>query len=484
MTVRNILVIDDDETHSKVLSKVIGSMGHNCLFFDTGFDVINLFVNKQAINGVNYDQIDVLLLDISLPDIDGISVIRKIAEFKGDAQIIVLTGDDNTNLAINAMNLGAIDYIVKGEKDLFTRVTASVNNAIEKKNLRYQLNHLFRKGQNQNSFSDIIGQSKKILEMISIAKKIVNSKILVLISGPSGSGKEFLARVIHGSGEKTGKPFVSIDCGLLNGSDGEKQLFGSDRLLSDSGLRRIGKIHEANNGTILFKNVELLNLDMQTKVLRFLQDGGFFPVGSKNHVTSDARIIFSTKVDLLKMVRERKFRQDFYYKIFNFTIDVPSLKERGEEDIKLLSESFCFEFSSSENKKIKKISNDALAMLYKYNWDDNIRQLKNLIFRAVVMSEDNMLNIDDFPKIKIDKPKEVEKKEVEQISNRKKYVGNIVNESINIFDVNGKCKSLEEIEIELINRLTDLCEGNLTEVAKNLQIGRSTIYRRVKKNDE
>lgn len=194
-----ILIVDDEPTQCKVLGKFIKDLGFNHLIMNSGMEVVDFFMNKKIIDGISHHDIDAMLLDLSMPDLDGLEVLKQISPIKGDLQVIVLTANKDVNLAVKAINAGAIDYIVKGEKDIFARVTASINNAIDKRNLKYQVSHLARKGKDQVVFSDIIGQSESMSAVLKLAKKVSNSTIPVLIEGQGGCGKELLARAIHGS---------------------------------------------------------------------------------------------------------------------------------------------------------------------------------------------------------------------------------------------------------------------------------------------
>ena len=475
MVKRNILIVDDEPTQCKVLSKFIDELNHNFLVMNSGLEVIDFFMNKKVVKRFSCHDFDVMLLDLSMPDIDGLSVLKQIAPIKGDLQVIVLTSNTDVTLAVTAINYCAIDYIVKGERDIFIRVTASINNAIEKKNLKYQVSHLARKGKDQVSFSDIIGQSEPISNAIKIARKAVNSNIPILIEGSGGSGKELMARAIHGSGPRSGKPFVTIECDALKNNSSEEELFGCEKPLSEGMIKNIGKIREANNGTVFFEKIDSLRADLQVKLLRFMQEGEFTPAFGKDPVRVNVRIICSTTRDISKMAATKKFREDLFYRISAFPISIPSLKERGEDDIRTLAENFCRDFAVNENKKIRGISQEALYLLYNYEWEDNIRQLKNSIFRAVVLCDSDSLKSEHFPQL-LNK----ENNSFTKAHSTIKKSSDINSELIDIFDDEGKCKKIELIEEEIIKRLVDLYNGNLSEVAKKLDIGRSTIYRKLK----
>lgn len=474
MTKRMILIVDDEPTQRKVIGKFIDSLGHNHQEMSSGMEVVDFFMNKKTLKGVSCNEIDVMLLDLSMPDLDGLTVLKQIAPIKGDLQVIVLTANPDVNLAITAINYGAIDYIVKGEKDILARITASINNAIEKKNLKYQVSHLARKGKDQVAFSDIIGQSELLMNCIRLAKKVTNSNIPILVEGSNGAGKEILARAIHGSSSRSGKPFIVVECDLLKTNTVEEELFGIDGQNS-SGVRNIGKVGEANMGTIFFEKIDTLRTEIQVKILRFMQEGEYVPVGAKLPIRSNARVIASTTRDLTKLVSLKKFREDLYYRIATFPIKVPDLKDRGEEDIRMLAENFCRDFSINENKKIKAISQDALYLLYNYDWEDNVRQLKNSVFRGVVLCDGDVLKPEHFPQL-LNK----ENNSMTKAKSAIKKNSDVNSELIDIFDDEGQCKTIDLIEEEIIRRLVDIFNGNLSEVAKQLDIGRSTIYRKLK----
>ncbi|MFZ9181521.1 MAG: sigma-54-dependent transcriptional regulator [Rickettsiales bacterium] len=475
MVKRTVLIVDDEATQRKVISHFIENLGHNYLVMSSGMEVVDFFMNRKVIKGISCHDVDVMLLDLSMPDLDGLTVLKQINSIKGDLQVIVLTANQDVNLAITAINYGAIDYIVKGENDIFARVTASINNAIEKKNLKYQVSHLARKGKDQVAFSDIIGQSEPLLNSIRLAKKVVNSNISILIEGQRGVGKELLARAIHGSGQNSGKPFITVDCDMLKITNGEEELFGSDKFVPDGSYKNIGKIREANNGTLYLEKIDTLRNDLQVKLLRFMQEGEMIPVGGKYPVKANVRLIASSTKDLQKLVQIKKFREDLYYRISTFPIKVPDLKERGENEIGILAENFCRDFAINENKKIKTIMPDVIYLLHNYDWEDNVRQLKNSIFRAVVLCDGDILKPEHFPHLL--------HKESSNLTRAKAIIkknSDINSELVDVFDDEGKCKTLDSIEEEIIRRLVNIYNGNLSEVAKQLEIGRSTIYRKLK----
>ncbi len=475
MTKRNILIVDDEPTQCKILKKFIGNMGHNFLIMNSGVEVIDFFINKSVIENITANDIDVMLLDLSMPDVDGLTVLKKIESYKGNIQIIVLTASEDISIAVKAISLGATDYIIKGKDDIFARLTASINNAIDKKNLKYQVSNLVRKDQNQVAFYDIIGQSEAITNMIDLAKRAVNLSIPLLIKGESGSGKELLARAIHGSGVRSGKPFTVIECDMLDSAHAIEELFGIEKVAANE-KSKIGKFRESEGGTIFFKKIDALNIDIQAKIVRFLQDGEFYSVGGSRPIAGNVRLIASTTKDLPKLVAERKFREDLRYAISIFPIQVPSLVDRGEKDIIMLAQHFCRTFSINENKKIKGIGKPVEELLCGNEWKDNIRQLKNYIFRAVVLCDGDLLESEHFPQLL--NSQDGGSRRTDVLINKKFAPQS--NDSVEIFDNQGQCKTLADLEEEITRKVMAKFNGNISEVAKQLNIARSTLYRKLK----
>jgi DNA-binding NtrC family response regulator len=485
---KNILIVDDEPVQLKLLEKFIGDLDHNVILMTNGRQVVDFFVDKKPINGIKHNEINIMFLDLQIPEVDGMSVLKQIAGVRENLQVIVLSASADSITIINALNSGANDYIIKGEKDLLARVFSSVNNSIEKQNLKQQVSYLEHKDNNHISFSSLIGNSKDFISAINLAKKAANSNVPVLISGDFGVGKELLARAIHGSSARAGMPFIVIDCNYLKYSDlkysdlkhsdldqntADIILFGSERSeVYGIQTRSVGKIREADGGTIFLDNVSCLRDDMQVKLLRFIQEGIIEPIGSKLAVKISARVISSTVKDLNSYVKCNRFKEDLYYRLNILRINMPTLLNRGDEDIKLLAENFCRDYSISENKKIKGLTEQSLELLYKFNWEGNIRQLKSYIFRAVMLCDGWILKPEHFPRI-ADIVLEYETK-------KKPTDYNKISQSINLIHHNGGCKDLEEIETEVIEKYLDLFKGNLSEVSKQLKVGRSTIYRKLK----
>ncbi|HLD76604.1 MAG TPA: sigma-54 dependent transcriptional regulator [Rickettsiales bacterium] len=475
MSKRNILIVDDEPTQCKMMKKFVTNLGHNAFVMNSGMEVVDFFTSKKVLDNLTYNDIDVMLLDLSMPDIDGLTVLKKIDNVKSDVQIIVLTATSDVTLAVNAINLGATDYIIKGGSDIHARLTSSIKNAIDKKNLKYQVSNLVRKDQNQVVFSDVIGQSKIMLSIIDLAKRAVNIAIPILVEGQNGCGKELLARAIHGSGMRVGKPFIVVECDMMKPEMAEEDLFGLERVVGAK--PKIGKIREAEGGTIFLKKIEVLNLEVQTKLLRFLQDKEFHPTDSHKLVKSNVRLIASTSKDLAKLATEKKFREDLRYALSIFPIQIPSLQKRGDEDIIMLAEHFLRSFTVNENKKIKSFKPETIELLCKSDWKDNVRQLKNFIFRAVILCDDEVLYPEHFPQL-LNAQNNYANDKMDDATRKKLGMRSFY--TVEIFDENNNCKPLADIEEEISKKLMDKYSGNISEVAKQLSIARSTLYRKLR----
>jgi len=473
-SVRNVLIVDDDLTQAKFFGRYIASMNYNVVYISKGQDAIDFFVNRKSFHGLSAHEIDALLLDISMPDVDGLEVLAKIDPAKDGLQVIILTAADEISQVVKSVTLGAADYIVKGEKNIFSRLITSIGNAVEKRNLKYQISFSERTDGGHVVFSDLIGSSPVFVSAINSARKVSNSTVPVLIEGQIGTGKEFLAKAIHGSSSRSDMPFVSVDCAKLNATSADEILFGFKRIRENGNIERGGgKIKKANNGTLFLNYVDTLPIDIQNKLLHFIQEGVIMPVGSKAITGINVRIISATSSNLRILSKKGKFKEDLYYCLSVFLIQLPSLRERGYDDIKALAENFCYHFNLSENKRVKGVTDEALEFLAQRNWEGNIRQLRNYIFRAVILCDDKLLEVKHFPKIS-DLKYEGGEFEDSQFG-MSEYDG----KSVELFDNNGKCKNWSKISQEVVQQLFDVYNGNLSEMSKNLKISRSTIYRKL-----
>jgi DNA-binding NtrC family response regulator len=317
--------------------------------------------------------------------------------------------------------------------------------------------------------------------VVAMGERGAKANIPILITGESGVGKEVVARAIQGSSDRTGRPFITVNCGAIPENLVESILFGHEKgSFTGANSKHTGKFQEASSGTLFLDEIGELPLEMQVKLLRVLQEGEVDPIGSKRPVKVDVRIISATNRDLAQAVKDGTFREDLYYRLNVFPIEVPSLRERSQ-DIAALLEHFLKRFNAQESKSVRGVTPEALLMLQSFNWPGNVRQLENSVFRAVILSDGHMLTPQDFPQISGLTPS---LPSVEASA----FMGSVDVEdseetNVKVLDRSGHLRSLEEIERDLIQFAIETYSGHMSEVARRLGIGRSTLYRKVREHE-
>jgi DNA-binding NtrC family response regulator len=462
----NILLVDDDMTQSRVVEQVIQDKLHyHTQIVGNGQSAIDILTGKDA------SDIDIVLLDLSMPGIDGVGVLNAVRPIRPNLPIIIRTGYDDIDMAVEAMKAGATDFVKKFDSP--DRLKKSIDNALRNHVLNDELSILKKSMSGRATFDDIIGKSPAIAEMISLGKRVSGSDIPVLLEGESGSGKEFMSCAIHDAGKRADKPFIAVNCGAIPENLVESILFGHEKGAFTGALyKTFGKFREADGGTIFLDEVGELTPDIQVKLLRVLQDGEIDPVGSNKPVKVDVRVISATNKNLLEEVKKGNFREDLYYRLNVFPIDVPPLRERNG-DVSLLIKHFILAFAKSEAKHINNISPEAEELLCKYRWPGNIRQLKNTIFRAVVLCDSNVLSLSDFPQIVSGIKDELSAGFTGFESGKIDTSGLLMEENTNDF------RKLCDIEKDIIISALEYYKGHMSEVARRLGIGRSTLYRKL-----
>src|SRR6195256_3206060 len=367
---QTILIVDDDPVQRRLLETCISPKG---------------------------EQISLVLLDLMMPDVDGIQVLTKLRATNPDLPVIVLTAKGGIDSAVEAMRAGANDFLVKPTSP--ERIKVSIQNALKLGVLTGEVSRLKKKQQNQLGFADLIGKSFPMRQVIRLGERAAQSSIPILIEGESGVGKELIARAIQGCSDRAGKPFVTLNCGAIPENLIESILFGHEKgAFTGASDKHLGKFQEADGGTLFLDEIGELRLDMQVKLLRALQEGEIDPVGAKRPVKVDVRIISATNRDLAELTREGRFREDLYYRLNVFPVLIPPLRDR-REDVPALAEYFVTRFAAEENKQVSGFTPEALALLDSYGWPGNVRQLENTIFRAVVLCDTDALDVVDFPQI-------------------------------------------------------------------------------------
>ena len=444
-----ILVVDDD--------KNIGKMIEINLRKTKEYEVRTAISGEACLKLVQEESPDLILLDIQMPGIDGIETLKRVRDMEPRVQVVMMSAHGTIEKAVQSMKLGAYDFIEKPVPG--NRLLVTVQNALMNGSLKKEIAQLRSELRNRYHFDNIIGQSGRMQEVFRTMEKIIDSNVTVLIQGESGTGKEVVARAIHYQSKKrSSKPFVAVNCSALPESLLESELFGHEKgAYTGAAGKRIGKFEVATGGTIFLDEIGLMSQMTQAKLLRVLQEREFERVGGNELVHVDVRVISATNIDLEEAVKDGRFREDLYYRISVFPIRLPALRER-KEDIPLLAAHFLEKYSKREGKNIEGIATDALELLMAYNWPGNVRELENAIERAILLATTDELTPKDLPS------------NIRAMGEKRIYE----NEST-------LSSWIEKLEEEALRQALLECEGNISQTAKKLGIGRATIYRKAKK---
>ncbi len=476
---QTILIVDDDPVQRRLLEAAITRSGMNVMSAPGGQPALDL------INGPRGDQFSLILLDLVMPDMDGLAVMAALRVSHPELPVIVLTAKGGIDSAVEAMRAGASDFLVKPASP--ERITVSIHNALKIGTLSCEVTRLKKRVENRLVFDDLVGKSAEMRQVIRLGQRAAQSNIPILIEGESGVGKELIARAIQGSSERAGKPFVTVNCGAIPENLIESILFGHEKgSFTGATDKHLGKFLEADGGTLFLDEIGELRLDMQVKLLRALQEGEIDPIGSKRPVKVDVRIISATNRDLADRTRSGQFREDLYYRLNVFPIVVPPLRSR-KDDVVILARHFVARFAAEEHKAVAGLTQEASDLVESYAWPGNVRQLENTIFRAVVLCDGTVLDVCDFPQIATAMGVEARERHVVQlgpmVSRTPEPQGTQSAASpyaLSTTNVEGHMRKLEELETEIIRLAIGRYEGRMSEVARRLGIGRSTLYRKLK----
>jgi DNA-binding NtrC family response regulator len=482
---KTILIVDDDPAQRRLLQAAVERNGFLTRIADSG---------ARAVAAVDtHADIDVVLLDLLMPGMTGQEALREILLRRGDLPCIVLTASGGIDTVVQAMQAGATDFFVKPASP--ERIVVSIRNALEMSNLKTEVVRMKKRAAGQMSFEDMVADAPAMQPVVRMGRRAAASNIPVLITGESGVGKELLARAIQGASARAGRPFVTVNCGAIPENLVESILFGHVKgSFTGATDNHAGKFLEANGGTLFLDEVGELPLDMQVKLLRVLQEGEVDPVGAKRPVKVDVRIISATNKDLAKLVADGAFREDLYYRLNVFPIEAPPLRER-KEDLPSLVQRFVARFNAEEGRSVRGASRASMQMLMDFDWPGNVRQLENAVFRAVILCEGDMLQPEDFPQISGLKPltaaNDVLAGEApapandhhataQAVFSAVAAAAEVLPQPVAVFDSEGHLRQLEQIERELIELAIDHYSGHMSEVARRLGIGRSTLYRKLR----
>jgi DNA-binding NtrC family response regulator len=477
-----VLIVDDDPVQRRLLDSMVRKFGYEPALAEAGDQAIALLTGNE--------RFDCVVLDLVMPDLDGMGVLARLREAGINVPVIVQTAHGGIDNVVSVMRAGAVDFVVKpvGAE----RLQVSLRNAIDRNALEGELNRIKRGRTGTLTFRDIVTRSPAMHAVLRTAEKAAASNIPVLIEGESGVGKELIARAIHGSGERRARPFIAVNCGAIPENLVESILFGHEKgAFTGATERHTGKFIEATGGTLFLDEVGELPAAAQVKLLRAIQEGEVEPVGAKKPVKVDVRLISATNRNLIADAKSGRFREDLFYRLHVFPIAVPPLRERSE-DIAELARHFLARFAAEEGKRIRAVSTEALALLVKYRWPGNVRQLENAVFRAVVLAEGDSIGTDEFPQIfaqlsGVPVPEAPPRAALEAAQ----FIeigpstapglppASAAPGSLGMLDAEGEVRALEDIEADAIRFAIAHYRGQMSEVARRLRIGRSTLYRKL-----
>jgi len=439
-----IYIVEDNEWFNKLLV-------HN-LSLNVDYQVKGFYTAKEFLNHLD-DAPDVVTLDYCLPDMDGNEVLSKIKAHNPNIEVLVISAQDNIETAVELLKHGASDYIVK-EKDIRERLLRVINNIHKNFYLKKRISDLEKEVQKKYNFQNfIVGNSPAILKTVELIEKAISSNITVTITGETGTGKEVVAKAIHYNSSRKNKPFIPVNVAAIPTELIESELFGHEKgAFTGAIARRIGKFEEASGGTLFLDEIGEMNISIQAKLLRALQEKEIMRIGSNAPVKIDCRIIVATHRNLKNEIKEGKFREDLYYRLFGLPIELPPLRER-ENDVLLLAKYFAKNFCEENSLIEKPFTSAAQKKLLAYNFPGNVRELKSVIELAIVMSSDNEINDHDITLTSSD------------------IITEITNEDL----------TLEGYDLRILNIYLKKYDDNIKLVAEKLNISQSTIYRMLKK---
>jgi len=383
----NILVVEDGQSQREMLRDFLLKEGHAVAEAASG---------EEAVQSVTNRAFDLVLLDYKMPGMDGMQVLQEVKRLNPETDVVIITAYGTIETAVDAMKAGAVDYITKPLE--FDELLLLIDRVAERRTLLRDNEILRRQLKDQGVTTDsIIYGSQKMAALTSMAARVASSRATVLLQGESGTGKELLARLIHELSPRSTKAIITVNCGALPESLIESELFGHEKgAFTGATARRIGRFEEADGGTLFLDEIGELTMPVQVKLLRFLQEREFQRVGGNANIRADVRIISATNRDLEGMVKEGRFREDLFYRLNVVLMSIPPLRER-REDIPVLIDHFLKRFASENGKDIRGISSEARDALMKYDYPGNVRELENILERAVVIARNEVLSLEDLP---------------------------------------------------------------------------------------
>ncbi len=443
-----VLIVDDDADHADALADSLEVEGHRCQQAHSG---------RDALARLGEETFDAVLTDLVMPDLSGIEVLKEARNVQPDCAVLLVTGHESLETAVDAMRHGASDYLVKPVQ--IAELRARLSRAVETTRLKRENVELQRQLDKRFGFEGILGSSPPMQRLFEILGQISSTNVTVLILGESGTGKELVARAIHTNSPRAKQPFVAVNCAALSEGLIESELFGHVKgAFTGAVAHKEGRIVYADSGTLFLDEVGDMPLATQAKLLRALETREVTPVGGNTTRKVDIRLVAATHRDLRAMVKAQTFREDLLYRLQVVTVELPPLRDR-KSDLPLLIDHFVHELAAHHKRKVRGISPEARTLLGRYDWPGNVRELRNVVENMVLLSRHEILAGEDVP---------------EQVRTSELPAARAADG----FQLAGR--SLEEVERELIRENLKLFAGNREKTAKVLGIGERTLYRKIK----
>ncbi|HAF42342.1 MAG TPA: sigma-54-dependent Fis family transcriptional regulator [Sphingobium sp.] len=465
-----LMLIDDEPAQRRLVSALASRAGWRTIFAQDGETAIAMLGTQDGM------RLDAIILDQWSPDFDPSGLIREIRARRPALPILVLTAHNHVSSAVDAMRAGATDYLSKPIAP--ERLLAALNATVAEGGATGELRPLTEKISAPLSFEDVVGAAPQFRAALAIAAKAARARVPVLIEGESGVGKDVIARAIHAASPRHKQAMVTVNCGAIPTNLVESELFGHERgAFTGAFDRHVGKFVAADMGTIFLDEVSEMSLDAQVKLLRVLQDGEVQPIGARRPVHVDVRVIAATNRRLAEEIEAGRFREDLYYRLNVVQLTVPPLRERMG-DIPALCRHLLARIATQPGLRSLGLTDDALSLLMQHPWPGNVRQLQNALFRAAVLCEGDALTPLDFPQIAV----QIRAGEVaDRIAARPRAITPPHRDGagITLFEGDGHVRQLAEIEADVIRLAIGHYRGRMTEVARRLGIGRSTLYRKL-----
>ncbi len=463
-----IFVVDDEPESGGLLAYFLEKAGYEVEGFTNGPDCLKALDRNPGI----------VCLDVQMPEMDGLEVLKRIKTENSKIGVIMVTSNNVVDTAVQALKLGAADYIIKpADRE---KLLSTVEDALDQTRVMGEIRNMEKNMESDFAYKNIVGESQAIKNVFNQIEQVKDSNVNVYINGESGTGKELVARAIHFSGLEENRPFIDINCSALAESLLETEMFGHEKgaFTGAVGTHR-GKLELADGGTLFFDEIADMSLKLQVKLLRFLEEKSFERVGGTKKIKVNVRVVSATNKDLQKEVEKGNFREDLYYRLVVFTIHVPPLRER-KNDIPLLCNYLLNKFKDELNKEISHISSDAMDILNRYRWPGNVRQLQNVILQSMLMSQTGTVEVEHLPQ-------EIQKAHEETPAPAKGKSDSPRKEGPSSDELEGNSGdssriSLDEGEKQTLLSALKMTNWNISEASNLLSISRTTFYRKLKKH--